>query len=182
MVSLLPKILQDESNQALEKASANVLDVDMSSMMIYLIDHLDSKYLPLLAENFHILGDEGWNFCETEKEKRELLKAAIPLHQYKGTKYAVLRVLDVMNLNGTLEQWFEYDGIPYHFKLVLKVFDKKLDEETEIKLLRLINIFKNKRSILDSIEAYITSNVAIKFYSKALIGKVYTVRPKRINK
>lgn len=181
MASLLPQNMQDDSNIALEKCAAKALDVDMAPLMIYLIDRVDAKLLPLIAENFHITGDEGWNFCTTEQEKRELLKSAIPLHQYKGTKYAVLRVLEVLNLQGSLEQWFEYDGIPHHFRVIIKVFDKSLDEEIEKKLIKLITIFKNKRAILDKIEMYLTSKVKIRFYPRMLIGEVITIKSKKEN-
>lgn len=181
MASLLPKNIQDESNLALEKCAAKALDIEIAPLMIYIIDRVDARLLPLIAENFHITGDEGWNFCTTEKEKRELLKAAIPLHQYKGTKYAVLRVLEVLNLEGSLEQWFEYDGIPHHFRVIIKVFDKSINEETEKKLIRLITIFKNKRAILDKIEMYLTTKVKIRFYPRMLMGEVITIKSKEVN-
>lgn len=179
MASLLPKTLQDKSNLAIEKIIAETFDPDISPLMIYLVDSVDSKLLPLLAEQFHVQGDEGWNYCRNEQEQRALIKSSIPLHRYKGTKPAVLRALEILKIEGKLEQWFEYDGIPYHFRLSLKVFDRNLDEETEKTLLRLINIFKNKRSILDGIDVYLSAKVESTVFCRMLFGEVLTIRARK---
>lgn len=157
MVSLLPKVIQDESTLALEKCAAKALEVNAAPFMIYLVDKVDARLLPFLAEAFHVQGDEGWNYCRNEQEKRELIKSSVPLHQYKGTDKAVLDALKVLKAEGTIERWHEYDGIPFHFRLSVDLMDRGLDEETEAALLRLVDIYKNKRSILDSIEYFSSS-------------------------
>lgn len=179
MASLLPAVLQDESNLAIEKCAFKALDVDVAPYMIWLVDRVDARLLPLLAKEFHVEGDEGWNFCKNEQEQRELIKAAIPLHRYKGTAKAVLRVLEILKIEGSLQQWFEYDGIPFHFRLSLKIFDRALDEETEETLLRLVNIFKNKRSILDLIDTWLSSKAQSTVFCRVLCGEVITVRPRQ---
>ncbi|MBR6126065.1 phage tail protein, partial [bacterium] len=67
-----------------ERISAINLDV----LNLANIDTLPSDALPHLAEQYHITGEEGWIFCKNEQEKRALLKKAIKLHKYKGTKFA----------------------------------------------------------------------------------------------
>lgn len=181
MTSLIPKVLQDESNLALEKCAAKAFDKDLKPLMIYAIDHLEEKYLYLMAEFFHILGDEGWNFARTIKEKRKLLKNARILHSYKGTKFALKRVLEILNFEGDIQEWQKYDGIPHHFRVILKVFDRNLDDETEDLLLRLINTFKNERAKLDTIEMYLCTRANMHTYCRLLIGEVITIKAKRGN-
>ncbi|MDI5829798.1 phage tail protein, partial [Salmonella enterica subsp. enterica serovar Kentucky] len=41
---------------------------------------------------------------------------AIELHKYKGTPWAVRRVLEILSLPGTISEWFEYGGKAYFFK------------------------------------------------------------------
>lgn len=179
MTSLLPKKMQDKSNLALEQISAQTFDTDVSKLMIYLVDRVDARLLPLLAEQFKVQGDEGWNFCQTEQERRELIKNAIPLHRMKGTKPAVIRAFEILGIEGELQQWFEYDGIPFHFRLALRIFDRNFDEETEKTLLSLVYRFKNERSILDSIEMYLTTKVTGTIFCHTLLGEVVTIMKKQ---
>ena len=180
MTSLLPIALQDESNLALEKCAAKSFENDLKPLMIYAFDHVIAKLLPLLAEQFHILGDEGWNFAQTEQEKRNLLKSAIDIHRYKGTKYALKKVLETLNMSGDIREWFEYGGEPFHFKVLLNIFDRGLSDELEQQLLRLINKFKNKRSVLEAIEIFLTTNCTQNIYTYVLLGETVTIKAKEV--
>lgn len=180
MKSLLPIALQDESNLALEQCITKAFEIDLKPMMIYAFDHVDVELLSFLAEQFHVLGDEGWNFTKTEQEKRNLLKNALEIHRYKGTKYALIKVLETLNIQGNIEEWFEYGGNPYYFKVVLNVLNQGLTDKVELQLLNLINTFKNARSKLETIEIYLTSLCAQNIYAYALIGEIITVNKKEI--
>lgn len=149
MVSLFPKILRDKSTLILEKCINKAFDIDITSFLVYLIDKVDIRILKYLAYQFHILGDEGWNLCETEREQRELLKVAIRLHKIKATKQAVERCLDVLEFNGNMSEWFEYNGRPFRFKINVTLSANTATEEKQDMLIRYINLFKNKRSILE---------------------------------
>lgn len=178
MTSLLPKIMQDTSNLALEKCAYSAFNIDLKPLMIYCFDHVKSDFLPLLAEQMHILGDEGWNFAATEQEKRDLLKNALLIHRYKGTKYALKKVLETLNIDGDIKEWFEYDGQPYYFKVMLNIKSRSLTDELEQNLIRLINKFKNKRSWLEAIEVYLTSVAKRYVYTYLTIGETITVNAK----
>ncbi len=47
------------------------------------------------------MGYEGWLNTKTDDEKRALIKKAIELHRYKGTKYALNNVLNSLNSTET---------------------------------------------------------------------------------
>jgi len=106
----------------------------------------DEKLLDLLAWQFHI---EGYEQAKTLQEKRNLIKRAIELHRYKGTPYAIKKVFRALNLDATLQEWFDYHGDPYKFKVLVKSVIQ--DEATYRKLIELINEYKNVRSWLDAI-------------------------------
>ncbi|MDD3236799.1 MAG: phage tail protein I [Candidatus Gastranaerophilales bacterium] len=178
MGSLIPVVLQDQSNLAVEKCAAKAFEMDLKPLMIYAFDHVDLKFLPLLAEAFHILGDEGWNFAESEQEKRNLLKNALEIHRYKGTKYALLKVLETLNIQGDIKEWFEYEGNPYYFKVILNVFSRGLSETVEQQLIKLINTFKNARSRLEAIEVYLTSICKQNIFAYTKIGEIITINAK----
>lgn len=180
MKSLLPKYLRDKSNLTIEKLAREAFTTDLKDLMILIIDKCPENLLPLLAKQFHVLGYEGWNFARTVEEKRELLKNAFELHARKGTIYSLKRVLKILNLKGDFKEWSEYSGIPHHFKLILRVFDRPIDDETENNLLNLINAFKNERAKLETIEMYLSSNTELRTYCRIMFGEVITIKKRKV--
>jgi len=63
-------------------------DIDLSSIMVYLIDVCSVEALPWLAEQFDVSGENGYDSCTTERQKRELIKHAIRIHRFAGTTQA----------------------------------------------------------------------------------------------
>ena len=63
--------------------------LDLECILVSIIDNVPADALPHLAEQYHITGNEGWLQALNEQEKRELIKSAIKMHRYKGTKYAI---------------------------------------------------------------------------------------------
>ena len=109
--------LNDISSKVFDELFSRFQNLDTDALLVYLIDKVDESALVHLAEQFHIMGNEGWLQTKTETEKREIIKKAIELHRYKGTKYALVKVLSSLNINGEIKEWFEYEGEPYHFKI-----------------------------------------------------------------
>ena len=175
MPSLFPKILQDKSNLALEKIINSVFKFDLKPLIYLFIDDCEERFLKILAESFHVMGDEGWNHCQSLKEKRELIKESLLIHKYKGTKAALKRVLKVVNVSGEINEWFEYGARPMYFKVLLNVFDKELSLETELKLITLINEFKNERSRLESIDIYLNETANMYIYSNIISGLTISI-------
>ena len=122
--------------------------IDIDTLLVIIIDNLPTDALPHLAEQYHITGNEGWLHANTENEKRALIKNAIKIHRYKGTKYALLEIFNTLNLMGTITEWFEYGGKPYNFRVRFdtnKLFEEKFEKE----ILDLIHENKNVRSVLE---------------------------------
>lgn len=107
---------------------------------------LEEEYVDALARTFHLLANESYRFAGTVEQKRELVRNALILHKTKGTKYAVERVCNILDLKeARLTEWFEDDGEPYTFKINANAFDG-LNEETIRLLYAMIDEFKNIRS------------------------------------
>lgn len=83
-------------NDMLEQRFA---DIDLSVIMVYLIDTAPVNVLPYLAEQFDCLGVKGWKFADTEQKQRDLLKSTLQLRKYKGTVWAVENSLTVLGFN-----------------------------------------------------------------------------------
>lgn len=91
--------------------------IDLTKMMLYMIDIAPVEALPLLASQFHVSGVEGWKFASTTQMKRNLLKSAIELHRYKGTPYSIKEALSKLGYPGAYFQEGVsdfYDGTHTH--------------------------------------------------------------------
>lgn len=153
-------------------------NIDLDCLLVVLIDNVPSDALPHLAQQYHITGNEGWIQALSEEEKRALIKSSIKMHRYKGTKYALEEILSTLNITGSVEEWFEYGGEPYYFKIILQIFNRSINEETEEKLIDLINEYKNERSWLEEIEFQLTSSSNMYAYSAIITNETITVNSK----
>ena len=160
---LNPILLKDSKYRAVEellnRLFEELLDKTVAEVIYPRIDQIeDEELLDLLGWQFHI---EGWDLAKSIEEKRKLVKSAIELHRYKGTPYAVKKVLEALGLIGKVKEWFEYGGEPYRFKIDLSSVNREITPELRDKLIELINEYKNERSWLEEI--------ALSYLSKGLI-------------
>ena len=110
------------------------------------IDTIPEDKLPLLADNL------GFTLSDILPVSfRKQLANAIDLHKFKGTRFAVEKVLEVMGLPANLSEWFEYGGNPYRFKVEVSSPSRQITPELRNRLIQLINEYKNERSWLDEL-------------------------------
>ena len=86
-----------------------------------------------------------------------------------------MRVLEILGLNGKVSEWFEYGGLPYHFRISVEMNDKAFDETTEQSLLDLITANKNVRSHLESLIINLISSAEQIYASYATTSEEVTV-------
>ena len=108
---------------------------------------VDNANVAILEHIAWQLNSELFFVGKTLAEKEQLVKEAIKLHRKKGTKYAVEKSIQMIIPNAKVEEWFEYDGNPYHFR-VLNADRRTLKEILTI--ISLINIMKSLRSWIDN--------------------------------
>lgn len=174
---LPPPLAADDRYQVLGAiAAARLSDIDLTPVLVYLIDTVDPTALPVLADQFHILG-EGWQFARTEAEQRQLLKRAIELHRYKGTPWAIQQVLDTLQLSGKVSEWFDYGGQPYHFKISVDVTSRGIDADTLSMLTTLVNEYKNVRSHLELISLFQSSEGAVYYGASVQLSSIVEIYP-----
>ena len=145
---LLPSPLQRDNNY---RALNNLLDrcggLDLTKLLVYWFDIVDASALPYLAKQFHVMGLEGWEFAHTEAEKRALLKQAVELHRRKGTLWAVRQGIKRYDPNLDVQEWFEYGGRPFYFRLTGGV--EQLTLQQAVEMFHTIETLKSLRSKLD---------------------------------
>ena len=138
------KALVESIQPEFERVKSEIVNV-----LIYpRIDELSEEVLDILAYQFHI---EGYDLAIDITEKRNLIKKAIELHKYKGTKYALEKACEALNIKPIIKEWFEYNGQPYYFKVDLSLNNKQITPEIRDKLINFIDEYKNERSHLEEL-------------------------------
>lgn len=140
--------LEDEK----AKQICEVINTELQSLMAnvhfaesaYDIDNATEAVLEHIAWQ---LNSELFFLGSTLEEKKRLVKEAIKLHRRKGTKYAVEHAIQLIIPTATVSEWFEYDGNPYHFRVLNA--DRRTLKEILI-IISLINIMKSLRSWIDN--------------------------------
>ena len=164
-IDLLPASLKENKDiikfsSIIDNYLANIDNIiDKLTIYARLDDNtLDEHYVDALAKTFHLLANESYRFAGTVEQKRELVRNALILHRTKGTKYAVERVCNILDLKqARLTEWFEEDdGEPYTFKINANAFDG-LNQETIRLLYAMVDEFKNVRSHVAVFEFNMTS-------------------------
>ncbi|MDA8428203.1 MAG: phage tail protein I [Geobacteraceae bacterium] len=142
----------DDSAYAYNEMAERLGAMDLTPLLVYIVDNVDASVLPYLAEQFHVTGYEGWRQAKNDAERRALLKNAREMHRYKGTEYALELAINSLGLTFTVLKWWEYSGLPYHFKISFDLLDSGITADEQTLLTALVNEYKAKRDVLDNME------------------------------
>lgn len=148
----LPKVLANDSRMnALATAIANALVThlgDLEEEKIYTrIDELPEDVLDILAHDFKI---DWYDYDYPIAAKRNLIKTNYYVHRHLGTVGAVQEAVQAIYPNSAVEEWFDYSGSPYHFRLALESALPVIPFSVEA-LLTAVYRYKSLRSHLDEI-------------------------------
>ena len=83
------------------------------------------------------------------ESKRELVKIAVIAHFNKGTLGSVKAICKILFGNAEIKEWFEYGGRPGYFKI--STLGELKDEKDYLKVLDVVNEYKNERSWLEAL-------------------------------
>lgn len=148
---------------------------ETKSILIYSrIDDLDESVVDELAWQMHV---DWYNASLDIETKRKLVKNSLKWHKKKGTPEAVEEIATTVFGRSKLEEWFEYGGEPFFFRMNIEVSKQGASQENLILLEQLINAYKNKRSWIEVINIFLTSNAPIYFGSCINSGEEITIYP-----
>lgn len=176
MMDSFPLALQkDPKMVALAHSIANVLEMRLDEItlgQIYTrIDELPEDLLDILAKDFAV---DWYDKSYTLEEKRKTIKGSWYVHRHRGTKAAVETAIAALYPNPVIEEWFDYDGSPYHFRLRIPV--DYIDTAKHEQICRKIICYKNLRSHLDRIIYEISSrNLTSAYIAGAPCGMYCTM-------
>lgn len=147
-----PYLATDERQYSLAKLTAEELEAraeETKLAAIYQnIDALPEWALDRLAYDFKV----DWYDPEyTIEEKRATIKSAWRVHRILGTKAAVEEAISAIYPKTKVEEWFQYGGQPYHFKLLIDVTYERVDPEKHRRVLERARYYKPLRSTMDGV-------------------------------
>lgn len=176
-ISLLPTN-EDEKLKAIDLVyETRVAKLKEELQVISTLAHpklADEKYLPYLAHSHQV---DFWSNELTLDEKRAIIDHSILLHRKKGTLLAVKEVLKRLNIDVKFYEWFEYAGLPYHFKIDVDFLNRPV-EDKDLKIIEeFIEIYKNTKSILELININIKTNLKEKYAMATITGEDIEVLP-----
>jgi len=132
---------------AVEGVAARIrrLAAERVRMIIYArIDELPEELLDILAYDMHV---EWYQEDQPLEVKRALIKGSVQVHMTKGTPAAVEAAVGAVFPGSRVEEWFEYGGRPYFFRITVGIGSRGSITEA----LRIVDRTKNLRSWIDGI-------------------------------
>lgn len=163
LLQFLPGALKhDEKMVALARGLADELlgvSGHIRDVLIYSrIDELPEDLLDILAFDMHV---DWYDYNYPIEAKKNIIKDSVKVHKKMGTKYAIERAIQAIYKDSRIEEWFQYDGKPYHFKLILNVDNKHQNIDFD-KIIQEINLYKRLSAHLESINLERKRNTVIK--------------------
>ncbi|MEG2514209.1 MAG: phage tail protein I, partial [Bacteroidaceae bacterium] len=140
------------------------------------IDEISEEVLDVLAYDLHV---DWYEYSYPIDVKRAIIKDSVKVHKRLGTGYAVEVALGSLHPNSEVEEWDEYKGEPFHFRIVLDTTQSRVEADY-FQVVKAIEIYKRKSAHLD--ELIYQCNIGIQIetgdkstkYGITRVGKVKT--------
>lgn len=150
LLKLLPYFMwEDETSIALANIITELLEEPINSIKLLhkwdSVDQMSEKQLLEMAYELNI----DWYITDLPLErKRTIVKSAYIVHEKRGTKFAIEELVNAAFGAGQVEEWFEYGGQPYMFKVQVGA---TMTEKDINYFLSMVNKVKNARSHLEEV-------------------------------
>lgn len=158
---------------AVSNMNKKILDYAKKIAIYTTIDTLDDDLLDLLAIELNTqYYDEEYDI----EIKRKLIKSSLIWKMKAGTTSAVEELISIIFGEGEIEEWFDYGGDPFKFRININI-TKNLSKEQLDRIYKMIDKVKNRRSWLESIILNLHVNSKSHLYSGSTMttAKKYTL-------
>lgn len=146
-----PALRQDESMLALGRLIAEELHItagETKKNIIYAnIEELSETWLDVLAYDLHV---DWYDYDYPIEAKRAIIRDSVRVHQKLGTKAAVEMALGGIHPQSEIEEWFDYDGEPFCFRIVLDTTKSRVAADYD-EIVRTVDIYKRLTAHLDGL-------------------------------
>lgn len=153
----LSKIISDELSNNNKLISKNVIYAR--------VDELDEGILDVLAYDLHV---DWYDYNYPIAAKRAVIKDSVKVHKRLGTKFAVETALGNLYPKTYIEEWFEYGGKPFTFRVILDVTNSRVTAEY-FAIIKTVNFYKRLSAHLESLVYQCTMNIGVLIETKYFI-------------
>ena len=176
--SLPPTLKNDPEMNALGRVIAEQLQITARQIrqnIIYArIDELDEQTLDILAYDLHV---DWYDHSYPIQVKRQTIKDSVKIHRRLGTKYAVETALGAVFPGTRVEEWFEYNGDPYTFRVIINATENGVTAAQQAAVLERVIFYKNLRSHLEAVRFKVEKKTAVHVVGYHSIGTRLEVWP-----
>lgn len=134
------------------------------------VDSLPEKVLDQLAEDLHI---DWYDATAAIDIKRALIKSSEKVHMYLGTPYAIEQVIQDYFGDGYVEEWFEYGGQPFNFRVVTN--NASVTAELANQFTKAVEAVKRKSTRLEQVIIALSASFDMYFGLVLHTGDQYTI-------
>lgn len=158
---------------AIERALQDAMDNLPNVLLLPNLNILNETMLDELAWQYHV---DGYDYKMDIYTKRILLRRSLAEHHYKGTPAAVEEICSSLFSSARVQEWHEYGGEPYHFRITVTAADDIQGADDTNRLTAVINQMKNVRSWLDEIVYVRAPAGGVAIGGAVNVGKTITIR------
>ena len=176
LMRLLPQFMRGDRNaEAFAYAvQSQIIKVSLAiehTKIYSRIDSLSDELLDELAWQFNIAEYRNDYAIDV---KRKLVKGCMALHYRRGTVASVEDVIKNIFGTATVEEWFEYGGEPYHFKV--RTSNPNASDEMLADLERVIKETQNIRSYLEAVIVELMESMNLYYGVKLIVMDDITLK------
>ncbi|MDD3040508.1 phage tail protein I [Bacteroides sp.] len=145
----LGKLIAEELHTTAQEAEKNIIYAN--------IDSLSETWLDILAYDLHV---DWYDYDYPIEAKRAVIKDSVRVHQKIGTKAAVEMALGNIHPLSEIEEWFDYDGKPYRFRIVLDTTKSRVQADYD-EIIKTVDIYKRLTAHLDGLYYQCSMSVVV---------------------
>jgi len=109
---------------------------------------VDPRFLPVIADD--VLAAPVYDWMDGD-DLRATIANSVHLHRIAGTRGALDLALSTFGVVADVQEWWEYDGDPCHFRLDLSSTKYEVTPDLISAAERVVDRYKNVRSHLDDL-------------------------------
>lgn len=153
MMRVLPSVLGNDEgmNPLAEMIARNMsfawVKTDLPTLYA-VINHLPEDLLDILAKDFKV---DWYDYNYDLQTKRNVIRDNFFVHRHLGTKQGIVTAVCDVWEDSLIEEWFQYDGSPYMFRVILNANHSDEDHPINVDTaLDKVRIYKSARSHMES--------------------------------
>lgn len=150
LTRMLPPSLKEDENMlaianAIQRELLETIKMARTTIIYGRIDELPEEVLDILAYDLHV---DWYDYSYPLEAKRAIIKSSTRVHKRLGTKYAVETALGALHPNSYIEEWFQYNGEPFSFRVILDTTNSRVTADP-LEIRKAINMYKRMTAHMD---------------------------------